>query len=117
MWFVVVIDVLLGYIMISAASPSVTVPTNDSQVYVRRSGFDTLIHAVKSITRFPGEARTRNLIILHETLFCKNIMHVLAHFKLAYDKSDSYEHDLVKNGNGKAPMMKSYFHFHDNARG
>ena len=39
--FVVVIDFLLGYIMISAASNSFTVPTNDSQIYVRRSGFDT----------------------------------------------------------------------------
>ena len=38
---VVVIDFLLGYIMMSAASTSVMVPTNDSQIYIRRSGFDT----------------------------------------------------------------------------
>ena len=34
-----VIDFLLD--LISAASTSVTVSTNDSQIYVRRSGFDT----------------------------------------------------------------------------
>ena len=44
-------------------------------------------------------------------------MHIFALFKLAYDKLDSYEHDLVKNWNGKALMMKSYFRFHYNARG
>ena len=44
-------------------------------------------------------------------------MHGFALFKLAYDKSDSYEHGLVKNWSGKAPMMKSFFHFHYNARG
>ena len=73
--------------MVSAASISVMVPTSDSQIYFRRSGFDT--YTVQSITRYPGEARPRNLIILHESLFCKNINHDFAIFKLAYDKSDS----------------------------
>ena len=36
-------------------------------------------------------------------------MHVFALCKLAYDKSDSYEHDLVKKRNGKAPMMTFIF--------
>ena len=80
-------------------------------------GQDLILTRSKIYNQVPRRSLTMKSHYFARNLFSKDIMHVFALFKLAYDKSDSYELDLVKNWNGKVSMMKSYFHFHYDWRG
>ena len=65
------------------------------------------LHAVKFILTKPQRSPT---IMLHETLFCKDIMYFLLFFRLAYDKSESCEHHYCDKGSRKFCEKSVDFH-------
>ena len=60
-------------------------------------GSMSTVPPVKAILLQCGETQARNLIILHETLFPKDILHFFDVYRHVHDKSDGCKYDLRKS--------------------